>query len=107
MVLFCNAVEEETNNLLKPFLFTIEIYACFCLFQLVQASPEVKERRGEVKWRFCYVLFCCSPEEEEEEEGYRFCFLFFGVYFLLLLRVFSLLELNLFINGLLTSSQFF
>jgi hypothetical protein len=43
---FCNAVEEETNNL-EAFLFTIEIYACFCLFQLVQASPEVKERRGE------------------------------------------------------------
>jgi hypothetical protein len=61
-----------------------------------------------VKWRFCYVLFCCSPEEEEEEEeGYRFFFFFFDVYFLLLLRVFSLLELNLFINDLLTSSQFF
>jgi hypothetical protein len=79
----------------------------------VQASPQVQERRGEVKWRICYVLFCCSPEEEEEEEeedegGYRFFFFFFlGVYFLLLLRVFSLLELNLFINGLLTSSHFF
>jgi hypothetical protein len=36
-----------------------------------------EERRGEVKWRFCYVLFCCSPEEEEEEEeGYRFFFFF-------------------------------
>ncbi len=32
-----------------------------------------EERTGEVKWRFCYVLFCCSPEEEEEE-GYRFFF---------------------------------
>jgi hypothetical protein len=42
----------------------------------VQASLEVKEKRGEVNWRFCCVVFCCSPEEEEEEEGYRF-FVFF------------------------------
>jgi hypothetical protein len=83
---FCNAVEEETNNLLKRFSSPLKyIYACFCLFQLVQASPQVQERRGEVKWRICYVLFCCSPEEEEEEEeedegGYRFFFFFFWVF---------------------------
>lgn len=60
MVLFCNAVEEEeeTNNLLKRFLFTIEIYACFCLLQLVQASPEVKERTGQERWSGGFVIFC-------------------------------------------------